>query len=91
MALEVIPGNPMKDKKSQIKLFVGQMRILESSMVDAKKIADKMGWNELSEKMIECHKKTVEVLKYVKDADKKLKSKKSVCLRLVSNSEKTND
>jgi hypothetical protein len=91
MTLKVIPGNPMKDKESQIKLFVGNMRMLESSMVDAKKVADKMGWIELSEKMVECHKKTVEVLKYVKDESKKLKSKKSVCLRLVSNPEDTND
>jgi hypothetical protein len=91
MTLRVIPGNPMKDKESHIKLFVGNMRLLESSMVDAKKMSDKIEWNELSEKMVECHKKTVEILKYVKDESKKLESKKSVCLRLVSDTENTND
>ncbi len=92
MTLTVIPGNPMKDKGDIVKQFVEHIRFIESSMADAKRTANKIGWDELYEKMKVCHSETTKILKYVKDVSKKLeKETPKPMLQLVSNRENRND
>ena len=72
MTLTVIPGKNMKIGINQVDHFIMHMRMIESSMADIKKAAERIGWDELQVEIQKCHTETTKVLKFVKDSKKKM-------------------
>ncbi len=73
MSLTVHPGGSIPKKKAdQIKIFTHCMKMIENSMVDVKRLSQKIDWIDLMEMTNECHKNILKTLKYVKDFEKEL-------------------
>lgn len=89
MSLTIIPGESLKDKKLQLKIFLNHLRHVEFCMVDIKRTSEKIGLENVTETIQKCHTDIRDILKIVKETTKKIDEPfKKPKLRVIENLEK---
>ena len=78
MTFKIIKGGDTTkySREEQLKIFVAQMRQIEYMISTTKRAAQKMKWDELDERLVNCHREILTTLGYVKRTSKEVKLKK---------------
>jgi hypothetical protein len=68
-------GHSSEQLENQFKVFVAQMQQIEYMISTTKRVSQKMKWDELDERLTNCHREILSTLGFVKRTSKNFKLK----------------